>query len=386
MADPALAVRQLAARLHAQDAATLLRSKLPYVLDALKPADIAKVQKMLDAGVVDPVLRQQYAAATRKEIAREHAHGIYRDPSEEPVRFSPEMRRINDEENYIHGAQYGVDVSVDYQKLLAPGALTPDSDHPAEGTFLQQIRQELDRNGVTLHIGPTGQQPPNDFAVALFGPGGRVVNTDDGRLTTDNLLECWLRPIAGEYQALRAPVSKPSIASPDGIWFGLGLGEGGTLFFGGKDSMVGIMYSPDQYEDSFILGITHWRAGLGLGASIGAALIIATGGKTPQSFDGLKVGGFDFKAGLGENWGAFAEGIEGLGLAAKITSSAGSLFAKSKLSVKQWQALAVLVRNALKGAKTALSSGPAVLVMPIPLAGAALEASVYYAWGHCTVL
>lgn len=386
MADPALAVRQLAARLHARDAATVLRSKLPRLLDALKPADLAQIQKMLDARVTDPVLRQQYAEATRREIAREHAQGIYRDRSEGPVRFSREMRMINDEENYIRGAGYGVDVSIDYHKLMAPGALTPDSNHPAEGTFLQQIRQELDRNGVTLHIGPTGQEPPNDFALALFGPGRRVVNTDDGRLTTENLLECWLRPIAGAYQALRAPVSHPSVASPDGVWFGLGVGEGGTFFVYGRDTMLGIMYSPDAYKDNFVLNITHNRVGLGLGASIGAALVIGTGGKTPQSFDGLKVGGFDFKAGLGENWGAFAQGIEGLGLAAKITKSAGSLFAKSELSVKTWQALAVVVRNGLKGAKLALSSGPAIAVMPIPLAGAALEASVYYAWGDCSVL
>ena len=385
MADPASAVRQLAASLHAQDAATLLRSKLPYVLDALKPGDIAKIQKMLDAGVVDPVLRQQYAAATRKEIAREHAHGIYRDPSEEPVRFSPEMRRINDEENYIHGAQYGVDISVDYQKLLAPGALTPDSDHPAEGTFLQQIRQELDRNGVTLHIGPTGQQPPNDFALVLFGPGKRVVNTDDGRLTTDNLLECWLRPIAGEYQALRAPVSNPTVTSPDGTWFGLGVGGGGTFFVAGRDALYGFMYSFDKYEDSFPLQVTHWRVGLGLGGSFGGAFIVAVGGKTPQSFDGLSVGGFDFKAALGAKWGDFAKGVQDLDFASKIASSGGSFFSRSKMSAKLWQATAVAVRDGVK-ASLANVSAPAVVIMPIPLAGAGVELSVYYAWGDCSVL
>lgn len=386
MVDPASAVRRLAIRLHATDAAALLRSTLPYVLNALTPADLAKIQRILDADVTDPVLRQQYAAAALREIAREHAQGTYRDRSEGPVRFSLEMRRINDEEYYIRGAQYGVDVSVPYQKLLVPGALMPDAGHPAELTFLQQIRQNLDQGGITLHVGPTGQGPgPKEFWVWLAGPNG-LIYTQDGRLTKANLLEYWLRPFPGVYQALRAPISKPGIASPDGIWFGLGAQEGGTLFFMGRDTMVGFMYSPDEYEDSFLLNVSHWRLGVGLGASIGAALVIATGGKTPQSFDGLKVGGFDFKAGLGENWGAFAESIGKLGLAAKITSSAGSLFAKSKLSVKEWQTLAVVVRNGVKGTKIANSNGPAVAVMSIPLAGAALEASVYYAWGDCSVL
>lgn len=387
MSDPALAVRRLAAQLHAKDAATLLRAKLPYVLDALKPADIAKIQKMLDAYVTRPVLRQQYAAATRREIALEHAHGIYRDPSEEPVRFSPEMIRIARENDYIGVSGYGVDVSVPYQRLLAPGALAPESGNPAEATFLQQIKQELDRTGIDLFIGPTGQDPgPFEFAASLIGPGGRVIYTDDGRLTKNNLLECWLRPIPGAYNALRAPISTPSIASTDGVWFGLGAGEGGTLFVVGRDTMVGRMYSPDEYKDSFWLNVTHWRLGLGLGASIGGALIIATGGKTPQSFDGLRVGGFDFKAALGGKWGDFAKGIVGLNLGAEISSTTGSFFSKSTLSVKSWQALAVLVRDGIKGTKLALASGPGIAVMPIPLAGVGLEAGVYFAFGECSVL
>jgi hypothetical protein len=265
--------------------------------------------------------------------------------------------------------------------------LTPDSGHPAEITFLNQIRQDLDRHGVSLHVGPTGRGPgPAEFWVWLEGHDG-TIHTQDGRLTNDNLLEYWLRAIPGYYNALRAPISKPnSVSSSDGFWFGLGAQEGGTLFVAGRDTMVGIMYSPLEYKDSFVLNISHWRLGLGLGASIGAALIIAIGAKTPEGFDGLKVGGFDFKAGLGENWGAFAESIGDLGLAAKVANSAGSLFAKSNLSVKQWQVLAVAVRNGVKGAKLLNANKPTVVVMPIPLAGAALEASVYYAWGHCSVL
>jgi hypothetical protein len=218
------------------------------------------------------------------------------------------------------------------------------------------------------------------------GPGGREISTTDGRLTSDDLLEYWLRPFPGVYRALRAPISKLSATTPDGIWFGLGASEGGTLAVVGRDTMVGVMYSPDSYEDWFVLNITHWRLGLGLGASLGAALVFAVGGKTPQSFDGLKVGGWDFKAGLGENWGAFAKGVAGLNLGAKIASSAGSLFVKSQLSVKQWQSFAVVVRDGVKGGKLASPSHPTVVVMPIPMAGVALEASVYYAFGSCSVL
>jgi hypothetical protein len=136
MPDPASAVRKLAASLNAKDAATLLRSTLPYVLDALTPADLARIQKVLDARVVEPALQGQYAAATRREIAREHAHGTYRDPADEPVRFSREMRRIGAEADYLGSAQYGVAIPVPYQKLVVPGALTPASPHAPEAAYL----------------------------------------------------------------------------------------------------------------------------------------------------------------------------------------------------------------------------------------------------------
>ncbi|HVV95495.1 MAG TPA: hypothetical protein VHD15_18950 [Hyphomicrobiales bacterium] len=387
--DPASEVRRLAASLHAQDAATLLRSKLPFVLNALSPTDIAQIQRVLDARVAEPALDDQYAAATRRELAHEHAQGIYRDPQDGPVRYSREMRLINAEASYLGSAQYGIAIPIPYQKLLAPGALTSTAPDSPEAAFFLQIRQKLDRDGVTLHVAPTGQDPgPTAFAVWLSaGSGGPEIRTTDGRLTNDDLLEYWLRPIQGAYQALHAPLPKPQVpTAPDGVWFGLGAGEGGTLAVVGRDTMIGVMYSPDSYEDTFLLTMTHWRLGLGLGASAGGALIIATGGKTPYSFDGLAVGGWDFKAGLGSNWGAFAKGIAGLNLGAKIASTAGGLVAKSQLSVKEWQAAAVIVRDAVKGHKLADASGPAIAVMPIPLAGVALEASVYYAFGHCSVI
>jgi hypothetical protein len=122
----------------------------------------------------------------------------------------------------------------------------------------------------------------------------------------------------------------------------------------------------------------------GLRGTGGAALVIATGGTNPEVFDGLKLSGFDFRASLDENWGALANGVKGLGLITQI-ARAKDFFSASKLTAKQWQATAVVIRDAYKGTKAAALQ-PGVGVLAIPGAGGGVEFSSFYASGQCSVI
>ena len=51
--------RKRAIALKAADARTLLQRHLPYVLTVLTPAQLAQVQKVLDAEVVNPEVAKQ---------------------------------------------------------------------------------------------------------------------------------------------------------------------------------------------------------------------------------------------------------------------------------------------------------------------------------------
>jgi len=189
--------RRLAVQLGATDANALLQNTLPYLLRTLTPEQIGRVQKVLDAAVVNPVLQQQYAGASRKYAQWERAHGIYHSQSSRPTE-SPQMRRIDDELIAVDGSDKHI--LVQHQKLLAHDALIPQSDNPDEAAYLSKIMQSLGSQGVYLRVEPMLVRDPSDpsarvisqrdFNVWLsYGYDGDVIPTKDGRLTRDNLLD-----------------------------------------------------------------------------------------------------------------------------------------------------------------------------------------------------
>lgn len=383
--------RRLAVQLHARDARKLLKSKLPYILHALTPADIARFQKVLDAEVVDPVLDKQRAAAIRKEVDREHAHGIYRDPSRGPVHSSQRMRRINREYINVTLADRYIQIPIDYHKLLVPGALRPGSGLSEESEYLTQIKREFHHHGVYLEIAPNSGAPGGYYIWLSAGSPGRIIHTKDGRLTHEDLLEWWLRPIHGMYRALHTPVSSiKSVKSSSGIWFGIGIQGGGTFAIWGRYTKQAILFSLDSYDDHFWVSISETRWGLGLGGSGGAALFYAVGGKTPMAFDGLKTGGWDFQASLGEDWAAFAKALAGdfkeLGLVEQVTKAEG-FFKKCNLTEQQWRRLATQIKRSTTLANMRNSFlKPHITSVSIPGAGGGLELSLTHESGTSSVI
>ena len=71
--------RQRAIALKAADARTLLQKNLPYVLHVLTSAQLAQVQRVLDAEVVNPEIAKQANEVYRKSVTAQSGNLVVRD-------------------------------------------------------------------------------------------------------------------------------------------------------------------------------------------------------------------------------------------------------------------------------------------------------------------
>lgn len=194
----------------------------------------------------------------------------------------------------------------------------------------------------------------------------------------------WKRPsfsssTPGELSTLPKPV-QPKKRS--GLWFGLAGQEGGTLAIVGKDTVEACLYSLESYNNRFWLNIDGWRFGLGLGASVGMAVVVVTGVQHPSELRDFPVGGWDFQANLGGKWGDVAKAAKGLNAVRKIAS--GAKFVDKAISVVEWEKLRDTIWNLYKASKIDTDKTD-VNVMGIPGAGIGLEISGYYGFGSVLV-
>jgi hypothetical protein len=194
----------------------------------------------------------------------------------------------------------------------------------------------------------------------------------------------WKRPsfpssTPGKLSSLPKPVD---VKKRSGLWFGLGGQEGGTLAVVGKDTVEACVYSLESYHDRFWMNIDGWRFGLGLGASIGLAVVVATGVEHPTELKDFPVGGFDFQANLAGKWGDLAKAAKGLNAVRKFAS--GAKIVDKTISLAEWEKLRDLIWNLSKAAKID-SHKTDVNVMAIPGAGVGLEISGYYGFGSVFV-
>lgn len=194
----------------------------------------------------------------------------------------------------------------------------------------------------------------------------------------------WKRPAfasesPGKLSALRTPVGS---IKHSGIWFGLGGQTGGSLFVIGKDTVEACLYSWDDYESHFWMNIDGWRFGPGLGASVGAVLVIATGVDKPYDLDGFPKDGKDFQANMGGRWSDIAKAAKALKAVQKIGS--GAKLIDKTISLAEWEKLRDTIWNLYKTGDIDTKKLD-VNVFGIPGAGVGLELSAYYGWGLVAV-
>ncbi|HLA96165.1 MAG TPA: hypothetical protein VK612_10620 [Pyrinomonadaceae bacterium] len=195
----------------------------------------------------------------------------------------------------------------------------------------------------------------------------------------------WKRPSFPPAPHMPEPEPAPKRS---GIWFGVGFQTGGHLFIAGKDTVEACVYSYESYNDRFWMNIDGYRIGPGLGASVGAAVIVISHCHTPGEVQGFSINGFDFQANIVGKWGDLAKSAKTLDTVQKY-AKLGTAVDKS-ISILEWTKMREAINLAYKAGTTAYdvnkkAEKPEVDVIGVPFAGVGLEVSVFYGTGSVFV-
>jgi hypothetical protein len=197
--------RQRAKELKAADARTLLQASLPFVLAHMTNDQVQKMQRVLDAAVVNPDVRKEAEDFYRRSIVAQSGSVTNRDP----ILVRRAERAM---ESFIPVTEADKRIRLDFKTLLTPEALQATTDNPDEAAYLEKVRQTLATRGVWLRFAPKLVRDPADpsrhvidertFDVWLsLGPEGDTIPTESGRLARDTLLNTTLFG-AGYYRSV----------------------------------------------------------------------------------------------------------------------------------------------------------------------------------------
>jgi hypothetical protein len=204
--------RTRAIALKAADARALLQKQLPYVLHVLTPAQLAQVQRVLDAEVVNPEIAKQANEVYRKSVTAQSGNLVLRDEKMVNRAYRIMASQIKASESDHH-------IRLDYSRLLTVDALTPVTDNPDEREYLGRVRNTLESKGIWLRFDKQLVRDPDDASRWIVDPrtfrawlsvgyDGDAIPTNDGQLDREELLGTVLFG-AGYYDAVhRGPTQR----------------------------------------------------------------------------------------------------------------------------------------------------------------------------------
>jgi len=204
--------RKRAIALKAADARTLLQQHLPYVLTVITPAQLAQVQRVLDAEVVNPEVAKQANEVYRKSVTAQSGNLVLRDEKTVHRAYRIMASQIKASESDHH-------IRLDYKRLLTVDALRPVTDNPDEAEYLGRVRNTLENKGIWLRFDKQLVRDPEDpsrwivdartfRAWLCVGYDGDGIPTNDGQLDREELLGTVLFG-AGYYDAVhRGPTQR----------------------------------------------------------------------------------------------------------------------------------------------------------------------------------
>lgn len=184
--------RRKARLLNGLDARELIRFHYPEVARHLTPDQIDKVQRVLDAFVINQDVDSQLLELDRKSVVghTRGGHAVHDDAR----RASPDsLRKVAS--NRISVKEGDSVIKLDFEKLLAQDALKPTSDNPDEAAYLLKVKSALASQGVWLRVfrnssqmGRTQYSAPDDprgwMVVMWIGSDrSRTISTSTGQLT-----------------------------------------------------------------------------------------------------------------------------------------------------------------------------------------------------------
>lgn len=204
--------RQRAIALKAADAKQLLQKHLPYVLRVITPAQLAQVQKVLDAEVVNPEIAKEANEIYRKSVVARSGNLVMRDQKlvDRSDRIMNKQLQVREADQHIR---------LNYRQLLTADALTPKTDNPDEAEYLQRVRNTLENKGIWLRFDNALMPHPEGggkwyFDARTFtawlcvGYDGDPITTNDGQLDREELMSAVLFG-AGYYDAVhRGPTQR----------------------------------------------------------------------------------------------------------------------------------------------------------------------------------
>lgn len=204
--------RKRAIALKAADARTLLRKHLPYVLHVLTPTQLAQVQRVLDAEVVNPEIAKQANEVYRKSVTAQSGNLVLRDEKTVNRAYRIMATQIKASESDQH-------IRLDFKRLLTVDALKPATDNPDEAEYLVRVRNTLENKGIWLRFDNELVRDPEDPSRWIVDPrtfrawlcvgyDGDAIPTNDGQLDREELLGTVLFG-AGYYDAVhRGPTQR----------------------------------------------------------------------------------------------------------------------------------------------------------------------------------
>lgn len=172
--------------LGAADAEALIAT-VPKLARLLSRGDVAKVQKVLDAAVLNPMYEEAYRKALRESVISRSGGLVLRDRTKER-----RARRILNRQ--IDIAKSDLCTRVDHNRMLTADALVPQTDNPDEADYFLRVRQALSQRGVWLRLGqPWEAQQGRDPTLWEFwfslGPNGDTIETEDAMIDREELFD-----------------------------------------------------------------------------------------------------------------------------------------------------------------------------------------------------
>lgn len=184
--------RKRAIALRALDATMLINSRFSQANLNMTAAQIEQVQRVLDAAVVNPVVRKEYQEAYEKSIIGRVGNQFA---------FDPKLSRQADKvfEGMIAVSESDRHIRLNFRLMMMGNALTPTTDNPDEAKYLNTIPSILEQRGVWLRLGQPWVRNPNDYSSTSIDPrrfdvwlslgyDGDTIPSKDGSLTREALL------------------------------------------------------------------------------------------------------------------------------------------------------------------------------------------------------
>lgn len=180
------ASRRKAKSLNAQDANTVLVISIPLIIGYVTQKQMAQIQKVLDAAVVNPVVKREAEELERRSITHRAGSLVLRDPK-------IERRADKALEGMIWAKEDDRHIRLDLDKLLTKDALEPQTDNPDEAVYLKSVRETLKAEGVWLRIDQERSHDPRSFMAWLsLGYGGDTIPAKGGMIDREAIQDTTL--------------------------------------------------------------------------------------------------------------------------------------------------------------------------------------------------